>query len=459
MTRLHVRIAGLLLVGMVSHAHAAAQDDPPPSVPAYRLHIESQGSGPWVWRISGGAGIVEVHAEEQRYAADGSGDSVTELELRMLTGPALDGWPSTIDDEWGVLVPAIGDPPDVASGEPVFSGGSVMAYDSIRWELRRGDRDETKAGRQAEHWMLTVGVWGVASPGEEMETRVELSGRGDLWFDPTLPFSAVPFAAHNSGFPLGIMDPAASLHVLHEALPELRERGFLLRAELTETRLSHLEGLDQPMQQGPDESTVWVDEISPDADGGAGSDDYLARYARLDATRTADLEMGTRLMWTCGAVEDISAASSATGTLAGASIEGGSVFLAEEGQPFQLVIGQGPEGAELICLAVTGPVGIPGPGTFETNVPDLRTFITGAPAAGTAWAMAVSGPSDAPQPTSLFIPESGSLVIESASAERIEGRLDLDGWQIIRPPDGGAGSTEVRTDVSVTVTFVALPGG
>jgi hypothetical protein len=145
--------------------------------------------------------------------------------------------------------------------------------------------------------------------------------------------------------------------------------------------------------------------------------------------------------------------------LAGASIEGGSVFLAEEGQPFQLVIGQGPEGAELICLAVTGPAGIPGPGTFETNVPDLRSFITGAPAAGTAWAMAVSGPSDAPQPTSLFIPESGSLVIESASAERIEGRLDLDGWQIIRPPDGGAGSTEVRTDVSVTVTFVALPGG
>jgi hypothetical protein len=73
--------------------------------------------------------------------------------------------------------------------------------------------------------------------------------------------------------------------------------------------------------------------------------------------------------------------------------------------------------------------------------------------------MAVSGPSDAPQPTSLFIPESGSLMIENASAERIEGRLDLEGWQIIRPLDGGAGSTEVRTDVSVTVSFVALPGG
>jgi hypothetical protein len=50
-------------------------------------------------------------------------------------------------------------------------------------------------------------------------------------------------------------------------------------------------------------------------------------------------------------------------------------------------------------------------------------------------------------------------MIENASAERIEGRLDLEGWQIIRPLDGGAGSTEVRTDVSVTVSFVALPGG
>lgn len=395
---------------------------------------------------------------EKQYAADGSGEEVVEYELRILSGPALYGMPHTIEDEWGVLVPAIGDAPDVEGDEPVLSSGTAMAYDSIRWELRRGDRDESIAGRDTEHWVLTIDAWGVQSPGGDREMLVRNTGRGDLWFDPSLVFSAVPFAvARNSGFPLGVQDRAAALHVLHQALPELRERGLLLRAELSETGLAHVEGMDQPMEVGPNESTLRVDEVSVETGSEAGPNTahYLEQYVPLTSTQAADLEMAQRLMGGCAALRSIPEGSSASGTLADRNLAGGAVFAAADSEPLQLAIGTSLEADDLVCVVVAGPTGPPVAGTLEVDVPDLAGLMNGAPANGRAWVTAVGGPTDAPGPGWIFVPESGTVEFAETGDGRLTGSLRLEGWQLAGPTPEGSAEGRLAEGVALDLSFSA----
>jgi hypothetical protein len=365
-------------------------------------------------------------------------------------------------------------PPNLESGEVVHTDAGASAYDSVRWDLTRGERDEAIDGREAEHWVLTVNASGRKMLDEDTADPFESTGRADLWFDPALPFSAVPFAvARGSGFPLATMDPGAARFALREALPELRERGLLLRAEISSTQRHYMEGMDEPFTSGPDATVLTVSDIRPDGSPHEGSDapedrsareSTLDRYVQLGAERADALTMSEHLFSACpiagGAMPE---ASSARGTVAGTPIEAGAVSSGAFGddETMCIVVTNFEAGTpELFFLVAVAPRSA-GAGSYQAIVPDMEALRSGAPQAGRAW-VAVMGENMETGARSMLVAESGSLVLENLAADRTEGSIILRGWMVGRTPDAeeAAGAmTTLSENSEVEISFVALPDG
>ena len=426
--------------------------------PSYTLVMEGQSSEPWRWLVSGGSDVVGIYGEQKSWAPDGSGEQIVEWELRMLAGPALQGVPHQIDDDWSTLVPALAAPPaDVESGNFVATDMGPTAYDSIRWDLTRGEDDRAVDGRNAQHWILTVNSWLRQEAGESV-VPMESKGRADLWFDSELPFSSVPFAvARGSGFPLGVIDPPASRLVRQQALPELRELGLLLRAEITDSQLRFMEGLDGPMTLGPQETVVSVSEVQPDGARVAEVADAepvaLSDYVRLDADRAEALEISQFLTSVCRVAFPAKDGSSADGTVAGTAMNwAGSGFAREAGEATRIAAVTPREAREQACVIGVTPRDA-GVGNYAATSP-VRTRIRDAgPEAKSAWVTVAGGDAET-RTRSMLIAESGTLTIDSLTDERATGTFALTGWMIAAPEGGTATLTE---DAEVNVSFVALP--
>lgn len=436
--------------------------------PSYVLQMEGQSDHPWVWRVSGGSELVEIEAERRvgPYPVDG-GEPETEWETEMFAGPALGGVPHTIEDNFGVLVPALEPaPPGVESGEVVQTELGGMAYDSVRWHVTRGDRDQSVDGRDTEHWVLTVVSSGQMEDGSGGEIAFLSSGKADLWMDPSLPFSIVPFSvARGSGFPLGVLDPAAARSARDAVLPELRQRGLLMRAEVSARQERHIEGFSGPMTLEGDDVVVTVSDVRVDGapfDGAAGEaeDGPLTRLVRLDAARASALTASGYMASVCEMATGMSASSRASGMVSGMQLEGGAVVARGDGA-FRLAIATpvAPD-SDLACVVALAP-GVAGTGPLEAALPDVTSLRSGPPA-GQAWMAAVLV--DAQTGTrSIFVAESGSLDLAEVGPEQVEGSVSLSGWTLVvegaadGDPNAGASSSLVE-GASVDVSFTALEG-
>lgn len=427
--------------------------------PSYALQMEGQSSEPWRWLVSGGADVAGVYGEEKSPAPDGNGEQIIEWELRMLAGPALDGVPMRIEDDWGILVPALSTPlENLESGEFMHTDLGPTAYDSVRWKLDRGDGDRTIDGRMGEHWVMTVDSWSRQKSGETV-IPMETTARAELWFDPTLPFSLAPFAvARGSGFPLGVMDAAVSHHVLRESLPMLRERGLLLRAEISARQLRHIEGLDGPMTLGPEETTLEVSDVRPDGSSYEGLDDAkadLGSFVVLDAERAEALRISQYMIPACRIAAEASDASSGVGAVAGIPLEGRAAFAGGGDEALRIVVATPEEGTRnLACVVAVVPLGAE-IGDYPATIPDMAGLRSRAPEPGFAWATVLTGDAET-EARSIFVVEFGSVKIDAVATDRVTGRIALGGWLLSSPSNGPATLDE---DARVDVSFVALPGG
>ena len=427
--------------------------------PSYTLQYEGQNTNPWVWIVSGGADVVGVYGEQKSWAPDGSGEEIVEWDLRMLAGPALQGLPHQIDDDWWTLVPALANPPgDIDGGDFVPTDMGPTAYDSIRWELTRGEDDRQVDGRDARHWILTVNSWLRQQAGEDV-IPMESTSRADLWFDPALPFSDVPFAvARGGGFPLGVIDPPASRLVRQQAFPELRELGLLLRAELTDSQLRHVEGLDGPMTLGPQETVVSVSGVRPDGASPAELADAepvaLSDYVQLDADRAEALEISQFLTSVCRVAVPPKEGSSAEGSVGGTSVDwAGAGFAREAGESLRIAAVTAPQDrTKQVCLVAVA-AGDAGTGSYAATSPIRSRMRTEGPEPESVW-VTVGGGDAEKRTRSMLIPESGTLTLDGVADEGVAGSFALTGWMISVPEGGPATLTE---NAEVDVSFVALP--
>ena len=426
---------------------------------SYTLQYEGQNTNPWVWIVSGGSEVVGVYGELKTWADDGSDEQIIEWDLRMLAGPGLQGRPHEIDDDWWTLVPALAAPPeDIEGGDFVPTDMGPTAYDSIHWELTRGDDDREVDGRDAQHWILTVNSWLRQQAGEDV-IPMESTSRADLWFDPTLPFSAVPFAvARGGGFPLGVIDPPASRFVRERAFPELRERGLLLRAEFTDSQLRHVEGLDGPMTLGPQETIVSVYGVQSDGARPAELTDAeplaLTDYVRLNADRAEALEMSQYLTSICRVAVPPKEGSSAEGSVAGTPVGwAGAGFAREAGESLRIAAVTPPQDRTKQACLVAVAAGDAGAGIYATTSPVRSRMRTEGPEPESAW-VTVGGGDAETRTRSMLVAESGTLTLGDVTDEGISGSFALTGWMIEVPEGGPATLTE---NAEVDVSFVALP--
>ena len=446
-----------LLALLVFSGPAMAQEDF--VAPSYTLQYEGQNTEPWIWIISGGTGVAGVYGELKTWAGDGSGEQIIEWDLVMLAGPALQGRPHEIDDDWWTLVPALADPPAaIDGGDFVPTDMGPTAYDSIRWELIRGHDDRVVDGRNAEHWILTVNSWLRQQAGDDV-IPMESSSHADLWFDPTLPFSAVPFAvARGGGFPLGVIDPPASQLVRERALPELRELGLLMRAEFTDRQLRHVEGLDGPMTLGPQETVLSVADVQPDGLRPAPLADaehaVLTNYARLDADRAEALELSQYLTSACRVAVPPKEGSRAEGSVAGIPVDWAGAGFASEAEESLRVAAVSPpqDRTKQVCLVAVA-AGDAGAGRYAATSPVRSRMRADGPQAESAWVMAAGGDAEA-RSRWMLVPESGALTLDGVTAGVISGSFAVTGWMIEVPEGGPATLTE---NAEVDISFVALP--
>lgn len=446
-----------VLALLVFAGPAAAQEEL--VAPSYTLQYEGQNTNPWIWIVSGGSDVVGVYGEQKSWAPDGSGEEIVEWDLRMLAGPALQGLPHEIDDDWWTLVPALADPPaDVDGGDFVPTDMGPTAYDSIRWELTRGEDDRKVDGRDARHWVLTVNSWLRQQAGDD-EIPMESTSRADLWFDPALPFSAVPFAvARGGGFPLGVIDPPASRLVRQQAFPELRELGLLLRAELTDSQIRHVEGFDGPMTLGPQETVVSVYDVQPDGTSPTELADAepvaLSDYVQLDADRAEALEISQFLTSVCRVAVPPKEGSSAEGPVAGAPVDwAGAGFAREDGEALRIAAVTPPRGTTKQACLVAVAAADAGAGSYAAASPVRSRIRTAGPKPESAWVMVAGGDAET-RSRWMFFPESGSLTLDAVTDAGISGDFALTGW-MISVPDGGPAT--LAENAEVDVSFVALP--
>ncbi len=164
----------------------------------------------------------------------GYGDDPRPAVLTIAGGPSLE-----VDDELGVLTPVWDEKPRLRLGETLARSDWIMTVDSLKADLRRGDRDREIGGYATKHYVAEAGLWTTWEyVGEEtpFPSRLEArTSRVDLWFAEDLFFDPAPFAMPGgAALPFQAEPYGGGEWVWHQLSGEMEALGMLLRAEMTE---------------------------------------------------------------------------------------------------------------------------------------------------------------------------------------------------------------------------------
>jgi hypothetical protein len=334
-------------------------------------------------------------------------------------------------------------------------GSGTAVVDSVRLEFREGAGDETIAGHQGSHHVLTARVWWRHQAEDASVTAVLDTGTADLWFAPDLPFSWIPLAVHPSrpalALPLSFWWPEVAQVVALRFESRFRELGLLLRARTRdESRPGQNPGagvelVGNDLRASVELADVRTIEAAPDPEPFRG-------LPRLPRSRVAALQLVGFLLDPCRSL------ASGSGGSAELSIDGAWTHRSEGGsarivtevpaeESYAVVVGSmGAQGGACTLLLLPGTE--PRAGAFPIAAPS-------ASAGDADGAIAIHVSAEGPESRRLAVLESGEVRIEGAGAGGVTGRAEGAGWGLASRPSAPA---EVLEDLKLTLSFVAVTG-
>ena len=458
------RLLALAFLMLALAAPSRAQDLPL----TYDLTYDFNGQRTFRYAVLQGPKLTLI--EERK---EGAAPSFTLKEATAVAGPAVGRAPVRIEGAVGetkILVPRFyGSDADFQPGRTEqsesFGEVEIVTYDSLRYDLTRGARDTTIAGREAKHYVLEAALHQhtESAAGEQISAGAERN-RHDLWFAADLPFSAAPFAVLKKAgafMPLG--SARADAAIWHGLKDRLRGLGLLVRAEQHRFQ----KGYSTPTHH----FTLAVRNIRPAGDAAPALGSHVL-YAGQKEARAQGIvnEMGMGLFM---AATQGDAPATFTGSVNGEgyerSLRGPAVFTPSPGERarfkgFTLFLAAGEnfseenpsEGGLLGGVVLFGPKkGLPEPGTYELAGLTRQGANSGEESAGsfTMGAMVGQAGKEGFSERATFTEVSGgTLTIENAGPQRVQGRLEATLTGYVLP-----GRTE-PVEVTLTGAFEAAPG-
>lgn len=433
----------LVALPLATGSEAAAQAEIPTL--SYRVTAETDGNPGGEWMVVQGPDLtVALWPDES-----GAG------EVALVSGFAVGGAPAEPTDDLGGLLGILFDPVPVEPGyrkESSYGSGTAVV-DSVRLELVRGATDETIAGHQGSHHVLTARVWWRHEADDDSMTPVVDAGTADLWFAADLPFSWIPLAVHPSrpalALPLSFWWPEVAQVAALRFESRFRELGLLLRARTRdESRPGRnpdagVELVGNELQASVELADVRTIEAAPDPG-------LFRDLPRLLRSRVIALQLVGFLLQPCRAL------ATGSGGSAELAIQGGWAHRSEGGSA--RIVTEAP--AEESYAVVAGSMGAEGgactllllPGTE----PRTGAFPIAAPSAGVGaadGAIAIHVSAEGPDSRRLVVLDRGDVRIE-AGAGGVAGRVEGVGWGLASNPGVPA---EVLEDLELTLSFLAVP--
>jgi len=390
-------------------------------------------------------------------ARAGYGGGPRPAVLTIAGGPSLE-----VDDELGVLTPVWDEEPRLRPGVTIEQYDWIMTVDSLKADLRRGERDREVGGYATKHYVAEAGLWTTWEyVGEEVPfpSRIEAStSQVDLWFAEDLFFDPAAFAMpYSAALPLRSEPYGGGEWVWHQLAGEMEALGLLLRAEMTErTALKNdVEGQEW-QNQDQMSATFVVDLEQMDPSGLDRSVLDLPRLSREEKTLFQSIGLLTMGLG-CGdpAVLSEAEGSRLEGAFSGSreeSVAGRAAFGTHADEPtFALALGRADEQG-MSCLFF---IGEKRPAAGEHGVADVRTALgKGGDAAVHADELLAGYMAAGEEGLFLFFPSSGELVLEESGDNAMTGSFSLTGWGFRRMQTG----SERLEGLTLMGSFEAVSG-
>lgn len=414
---------------------------------AYHLTAEVGGAAWGEWSVEQGGEV----AVARRPAG---GDPV------LLTGSALEGSVAAEPNEQGFLVTLLGTGADVGAGfrRPSPFGSGMAVVDSVRFDLREGETDETLAGHDARHYELTAHLWWRHLPDSGAETAVTESGTADLWFAGELPFSWMPFAVAPGqpglALPLSQNWPEVAPALIEELGPRLTDLGLLLRARVVD-QVRPEDNPDAPAQLvGTDyERSVTAADVQPLAEAPDAAE--LLALPRISSEQMAALRPAGAMLRDCRALAPEAGGSFDMRTSGAREFMGGGsgalLTGAGDGRPGAFVVMGRFDGQRLECTAIRLPDDAPVAGAYP-----LGSF-TGQAAGGanTQEAQAVHAIMEGREVHRMIVLEAGEVRLSEVGDGTLTGELEAEGWGLELNP---AYPRHLFPELGMVASFEAVAG-
>lgn len=271
------RLAALALLSLLALVLAAiGRAQQATETLRYRVEVTTPGaSGPAVWHVyHGPEGAALVPPAQPPHP----------LNAWAIVENGAGAEPLMVQADQEQLVPAWTAESEYSPGATVEGQSATLVLRDLNWEMIRGSSDRRVAGRPTRHYVVTASMKVLARPSRAFENlgpdSTLVTGRTDLWVDPSRPFSWAPFALWGSRA-LSLEQPVADAHLRRQLGPELAGLGFPLRMQV---RLTYREYGDADFTFGNDARTqVVVTDLQP-VESPAVPARFL-RYTRTNASQ------------------------------------------------------------------------------------------------------------------------------------------------------------------------------
>jgi len=384
---------------------------------------------------------------------------------QVLDGPAVGGTPVTplpiglLEDTWTELPLPM---PTVLEQSPFGSGDDAATLDSLHFGLEDLGAGPKIAGHATRHARLHVVSFSVNVDPEGRKTPFRGVGTADLWFAPDLPFSWLPVAGRPGpmpqAVPLGFWLPWASTHVARALAPRLAGMGLLVRAEVLDSLV-----VDEPPGAPgglggtpPVVRTIWVDSLAPATDV-PSADAYsgMQHISELRLRLAAGVAMIAgppcrRMTGGDGGSFRLEVSGPSQASESGRAFSLPPDTGATTGPAHLVLEADAAAGKAARCLLIDLPAGAVRTGTF-------RLSGSAGPDPSAARALEIVLDPATHQPGRIAVLDDGELVIRTADAGSVAGRLTGTGWSLEVDTKRTPPRAQVLDGLSYRLEFDAVP--